>query len=302
VTQTAANPPSRPLGAALWMLGAVASFSAMAVAGREAAHELDTFEIMIYRSALGLVIILAVVFFTGQGHRLSTARLPLHFLRNLFHFAGQNFWFLALSLIPLAQVFALEFSYPIIVALLSPMLLGERMSRSRLTATALGFIGILIVTRPSASSLSLGTVCALLAAVGFAGSAIATKVLTRTQAVINILFWLTVMQGVMGLVCAGLDGDIALPSLRIVPMLVVLGIAGLAGHLCLTMALSLAPAAVVTPMDFARLPVIALVGAIFYSESIDPFVIAGGSVIFAANYLNVRAEAARSGKAISQRQ
>ena len=94
------------LRAALWMSGAVLSLSVMAVAGRAAAFDLDTFEIMLYRSVLGLGIVLAVAGVMGRLGDIRAARLGLHAGRNLAHFAGQNLWFYAITVIPLAQVFA----------------------------------------------------------------------------------------------------------------------------------------------------------------------------------------------------
>ena len=106
------SPHSATARAVLWTLGAVASFTTLTVAGREAGLILDTFEIMTYRSAIGLVIVVAVAVATGRTGQIRTNRLGLHLLRNLLHFFGQNLWFYALTAIPLALVVALEFSYP----------------------------------------------------------------------------------------------------------------------------------------------------------------------------------------------
>lgn len=281
------------LRAALWMSGAILSLSLMAVAGRAAATGFDTFEIMLYRSILGLVIVLAVAGALGRLHEIRAARLGLHAGRNLAHFAGQNLWFYAITVIPLAQVFALEFSSPLWVLLLSPLILGEKLTRMRALAGAIGFLGVMIVARPSPESLNPGVVTAALSAIGFALSAILTKRLTRTETITGILFWLTVMQGVMGLVCAGWDGDIALPTWDGAWPLVLIGVGGLVAHLCLTMALSIAPATVVVPIDFIRLPAIAVVGALVYNEAIDIWVFVGAIVIFGANYFNIWLETRR---------
>ena len=151
----------------------------------------------------------------------------------------------------------------------------------------MGFAGILIVARPGMGEMNVGVLAAAASAIGFAGSIMLTKLLTRTETITCILFWLTVMQSVFGIVMAGYDGDIALPSAQSVPWLVLIGFAGLFAHLCLTTALSLAPAAIVAPLDFARLPVIAVVGMLFYGESLDIFVLIGAVIIFFANYTNI---------------
>ncbi|MEZ5779604.1 MAG: DMT family transporter [Paracoccaceae bacterium] len=281
----------RPVAAAVWMIGSIAGFSALAVSGREIGAALDTFEMMLYRSLIGVVAVSAFAIVTGRRGEIEARHLRLHLFRNIVHFAGQNLWLVALTLIPLAQLFALEFSYPIMVALTAPVFLSERLTPTKIAAAAMGFLGILIVARPfGAEGLSIGLVTALLCALSFAGSAIITKRLTRIATVICILFWLAVMQTGLSLICAGWDGRIALPTREVLPWVVVMGLAGLGAHLCLTMALSLAPASVVTPVDFLRLPIIALVGMSFYGEALDPWVFAGGAVIFAANWINIRAE------------
>lgn len=278
---------SNILQASLWMTGAILSFTSMAIAGRAVSLDLDTFEIMMYRSLIGIVIVLSVSHILGTRRQIERSNLGLHFLRNLAHFAGQNLWFFALTVIPLAQVFALEFTSPIWVLLLSPLILQERLSLNRVLAALIGFIGILIVTRPEAENLSFGQLAAALAAIGFAGSAVFTRLLTRKTSITNILFWLTLMQAGMGLICAGYDGDIALPSLDSLPWVVLISVAGLVAHFCLTTALGLAPATVVIPIDFTRLPVIALVGMLLYQEPLDSFVFLGALIIFAANYTNI---------------
>ena len=281
---------SNALRAALWMIGSIASFSLMAVAGRAVSVELDTFEIMMYRSFVGLIVIFIVAGATGHYRDITTRTPGLHLMRNLSHFAGQNLWFYAITVIPLAQVFALEFTSPLWVLVLSPLILGERMTPMRTLAAICGFIGILIVARPTPDTVSPGTVAAALAAIGFAFSIIFTKRLTRTETLTCILFWMTVMQAVFGLVCAGFDGDITWPSAITAPWLIVIGLGGLVAHFCLTTALSIAPATVVIPIDFARLPVIAVVGMLVYNETIDLFVILGAAIIFSANYLNIWSE------------
>lgn len=289
--------PARTLRAALWMLGAIVSFTSMAVAGREVSLELDTFEIMAYRSAIGVLLVVGVGWATGGLASVTRRHLGLHAARNIAHFTGQNLWFFALATIPLAQVFALEFTSPIWVTLMAPLFLGERLTPLKLVVVAAGFLGIVIVARPGVAPLDAGTVAALGAALGFATTAIFTKRLTGTQTVTCILFWLTTMQLVLGVACAGADGDIALPSAASLPWLVLIGCAGLAAHLCLTTALSLAPASVVMPMDFARLPVIAVIGMAAYAEPLDPLVFLGGAVIFGANYVNVISQRRRDARA-----
>jgi len=281
---------SQTIKAVIFMSGAIVSFSAMAVAGRAISFELDTFEIMMYRSIVGICVVLILGRMFGTLGQITKRNLGTHFIRNISHFAGQNLWFYAITVVPLAQVFALEFTSPLWVLLLSPLLLNERWTQMRVLAGVMGFVGILIVTRPTGQSLNIGVIAAALSAIGFAGSAIFTKRLTRTETITCILFYLTVMQLAFGVICAGYDGDIAMPSLDTLPWLVLIGFAGLLAHFCLTTALSLAPATVVMPVDFIRLPVIAMVGMLVYAEAIDMWVFIGAAIIFTGNYMNIWSE------------
>lgn len=281
------------LRAAFWMIGAIASFSAMAVAGRTVGATHDTFEIMLYRSIVGFVIVVAVAALAGTLHQVNRRHLDVHLMRNLAHFAGQNLWFYAVTVIPLAQVFALEFTSPLWVLVLSPLILGERLTRLRALAAALGFVGILIVARPSPETINAGVIAAATAAICFALTIVFTKRLTRSATITCILFHLTAMQIVMGAVCVFWDGQVTLPDAASLPWLVLIGCAGLLAHFCLATALSIAPATVVVPIDFMRLPLIAIVGALVYSEALDPLVFAGAAVIFAGNYLNIWGETRR---------
>lgn len=285
----AVQPQGNVLRAALWMTGAITSFSLMAVAGREVSVDLDTFELMMYRALIGAVVITAVGAATGRMPQIRTRRLGLHAVRNLCHFTGQNLWFYGIAMIPLAQLFTFEFTTPLWVALLAPLVLGERLNRARLIAIGLGFAGILVVARPGLTPFGPGHLAAALSAVGFAGSVLATKRLSATDAVWTILFWMTWMQALFGLICAGIDGDIALPQPESVKWVVIVGLCGLSAHLSVTSALRWAPASVVSPMDFVRLPIIAIVGMFVYDEALEPAVFAGAALILAGNLLNIRA-------------
>lgn len=278
----------RPLAAAFWMIGAIGAFTAMAIATRQINGVHDTFEILAYRSMIGWVIVVVLAVLLGRLRDVRTDRLPSHVVRNVFHFTGQSLWFWAITMIPLAQVFALEFTSPIWVILLSPIFLGERLTRRKLGAAALGFAGVWIVAQPDFDHIEPGVLAAAAAAFFFASTNLMTKALTRGEPILSILFWLTLMQAVFGTVAMTVFGTVTLPTLATLPWLVLIGIAGITAHFSLTTALSLAPASTVVPVDFARLPIIAVVGALFYAEPIQPSLFAGAGLIFLGIWLTLR--------------
>lgn len=285
---------SNPLKAAVWMLGAVASFAAMAVAGRAIQVEMDTFELMLYRSFIGLAVVVAVLAARRGGFAtLRTARPWLHVKRNVIHFSGQNLWFYAVVLIPLGELAALEFTNPIWVALLAPFLLAEPLTRTRLLAAALGFAGILVVAQPGSAAIGPGQAAALAAAVCFALNTIYTRQIMSHDSVLCVLFWMTLSQGTMSLVLA-LPGGIPAPTLAMAPWLLLVGLTGLSAHYALTSALGHAPASIVAPMEYIRLPVVTALGVLLYDEPLRGAVFAGAALIIGGNLINLRAETRRA--------
>ncbi len=278
---------SNTIKAAYWMVGAMFSFSLMAVSGRELGGYLDTFEIMMYRSLIGIFIVFIFLLYNKSFFEISLKNIKLHFIRNIFHFAGQNLWFFAVIYIPLSQLFAFEFSVPIWVAVLAPIFLKEKLTFVRVFAILVGFVGILIVARPNFSSLDPAIISAALCAIGFAVTSIATKKLTSTESITCILFWLTTMQFLFGFICAGIDGEIDFPEGFELIWIIIIGICGIVAHFCLTKALSLAPAIIVSPLEFFRLPFISIIGYMMYNESLEFFVFFGSVLVLFANIINI---------------
>ena len=283
----------RPLAAALWMTGSIGAFTSMAIATRQINGAHDTFEILAYRSVIGWLLVVGIAVALGQAGRIRRDRVGSHLVRNVFHFTGQSLWFWAITLIPLAQVFALEFTSPIWVILLSPLFLGEHLTRRKLLAAALGFAGILIVARPDFTALEPGVLAAAGAAAFFAATNLMTKALTKDgEAIVSILFWLTLIQACFGSIAMLADGSVTLPTAATLPWLALIGVAGITAHLCLTTALSLAPASTVVPVDFARLPIIAAIGALVYDEPVEASLFLGAALIFGGIWLNLRQRSA----------
>ena len=270
------------------MAGWLAALLTLTISGRELTGELPVFVVMLWRSVMGVVFISPFIAWQGGGP-LRTGRVRWHLARNLAHYSAQFCWFLAISLIPLAEVVSIEFTLPIWTAILAGIFLGERVTGLRLAAIALGFAGILIIIRPGLSPIGLGQIAALYAAVVFAVSVVMTKSLTRTDDSLTIVVYMFALQGVIGLVPA-LQVWVW-PSAEKWPWVLVLGLAGTASHFCLAKAITSADATVVMPMDFLRVPVTAVAGWLLYSEGIDAFLVAGAALILVGNTLNLRGPA-----------
>ena len=277
----------------LWMTGTLLSFSTMALSIRGLAGALSIFEILLVRSTLGVTILLALAAIQPELRAgLVPRRMGLNLIRNVVHFASQYAWALGITLLPLATVFALEFTMPAWLVLLAVTVLGEKVTPSRIGVVVLGCIGVFIIVRPGFETFHPASFLVLAAAFGFAVFNTLTKKLTKTETAFAIVFWMNAMQLPMGL--AGSDplffyklGAAQIPSI------VGIGVAGLSAHYCLANAFRSGDASLVVPLDFLRLPLIAVVGWLFFGEKLDVLVFVGAAIIIAGILWNLHTEAKR---------
>jgi drug/metabolite transporter (DMT)-like permease len=242
---------------------------------------MGVFEILTFRTAIAFLIVLAMVARAGTA-TLRTRRMGVHLWRNGFHVTGQAAWVYAIGVLPLATVFAIEFTMPVWTGLLAALFLGERITRPRLVMVAMGFAGVLVILRPGTGVFQWASLVMLVGALCYAVQMIGTKQLSTTDSPLAVLFWMSVIQTPVSFLFA-LPGWVA-PQPPDWPWLAAIGIGSFTAHYSLTRAMRLADASVVTPVDFFRLPLIAVVGALFYGEAFDPMVMLGAAFMFAGTY------------------
>ena len=275
---------SLPLAVA-WMFAALVSFLLMAIAGRELSAEVGPAQIVAFRNMICLAL-LAVILARVGWKQARSAKPGRHLLRNAIHFGAQFGWFYAIARIPIAEVFAIEFTTPIWTALLAALFLGERLTMARVSAIALGFCGVLVILRPCLAILDPAAFAALAAAFGYACSYIFTKDLVATDRPVAILLWMNAVQ--LPLALAASASIWVVPSPALWPWVAITGVVGLTSHYCLSRALQYGEATVVTPIDFLRLPLAAAVAWMLYGERVDPWVFLGAAIIFGGVWLNLR--------------
>lgn len=279
----------------LWMVGALLSFSVMAVSIRELSHAgLSIFEILAIRSGVALVVLLVLLAVRPDLREYARPRrMGLNLFRNTVHYASQFSWALSLTMLPLATVFALEFTMPAWTALLAVWFLHERMTPSRLGVVVLGLIGVLVILRPGIAGFNPAAMLVLLAAFGYAITMITTKQLTMTETTFGIVFWMAVIQFPLSLIGSDIGVFVHFETRHILPALGV-GTAGMTSHYCLSNAFRSGDATLVVPLDFMRIPLIAVVGWAFYGERLDIFVLLGALIIVSGVLWNLRSEVARA--------
>lgn len=273
-----------------WMAGWLTLMVVIAVAGREAMRALAVWQVMELRSLIGLVLLWPLVRAAGGLRAMRTPRLAQHAARNCVHYLAQAGWLAALMLIPLAQVVAIEFTMPIWTACLAAAFLGERIDAPKALAVVLGLAGVAIIVRPSAAGLEAGQLIALAAALGFAISVTMTKSLTRTDHATRIMFWMLVVQSLLGVVPAALVWRT--PTLPVMGWVLLVAFCGTFSHYCMARAMHHAEATTLVPIDFLRVPLTALAGWAIYAERVDLLTVAGTALILLGNLLNLLRPAA----------
>lgn len=281
----------------LWMSGALLSFSMMAVSVRELSGVFNVFEILVFRSASGVSFLLLLAALKPDLRPLLfTRRIGLHGLRNVVNFSAQVGWAQGIVLLPFATVFALEFTTPLWVAVLAVLILGEKLTPGRIASLVLGFLGVLVIVRPGVATFQPAALLVLASAIGFAVTSIVTKKLISTEATFTILFYMNLMQLPLNLAGCDLGFLGRLESSHTLPVLGMM-ISGLASHYCLTNAFRSGDAILVIPLDFLRIPLIALVGWMFYAETVQATVFFGAGLIIAGIVWNLTAESRQAAAA-----
>jgi drug/metabolite transporter (DMT)-like permease len=271
----------------LWMLGAVLSFAAMAIAVRELQKHMGSFEIVFLRSVVMLGLGAILVSRAGLAV-LRTHRIGAHFSRNLIHLLGQILWVYSIGALTLATVFAIEFTMPVWTAILAALFLHERLTPPRLVQLVLGLVGVLIILRPGVGTFHPAAVAMIIGSLCYASSFVFTKRLSSTDSALAILFWMSVIQAPISLALA--IPQWVTPPAADLPWILGVGAGAFFAHYCMTRSMMLVDATVAVPIDFIRLPLIAVVGAVFYNEPFDPMVIVGAAVIFAGTYYSLSRE------------
>ena len=268
---------SKPLAAALFMLGAMVCFSTMGAFIRLAAEQLHSLEVVFFRNFLAFLMMVPWLIRQGPGV-MKTRRLGLYTVRSLFNIVGMAAGFTAITLIPLAEATALSFTAPLFATLGAALVLGEVVRARRITALAIGFIGMLVVLRPGLETISTGAILALTNAVTIAITIIIVKKLTDTERPETIVMYMALLQTPMALIPALWVWQWPDPLIWI--WLICLAGAGTIGHLLYTGAIQLAEVSQIQPLDFVRLPVIAVMGYFLFDEIPTIWIWIGGAAIF----------------------
>ena len=269
-------------------LGIVSTVCAAITNGliRDLSSEVHPLEIAFFRCLFG-VFVLAAFLTRGGWSPLRTERLGLHMVRGALQAGSMLLFFMGLSLAPLAKVSALNFSTPLFATLLAFLVLHETIRVRRIVALAVGFLGALLILRPGVTALDAGAHMILVSAAMSGLILVIIKMLARTDSSLAITIYGTLFALPLTLLAA-LPVWTTPALANLIPLIGIGAISSL-GNLCWAQALKESEVTVVAPLEFAKLPWVAIIGYVYFSEVPDIWTWVGGLIIFsAATYIAYR--------------
>ncbi|MDE0058572.1 MAG: DMT family transporter [Defluviicoccus sp.] len=270
-----------PVVGVLWMFGAAVAFSVALALVRHLSATYSTFEIVVFRLIFGIVVLLPWLARVGRAG-LRTNNLRLYAVRAAFAYSAMFCGYYAVRLITIADAVALQFTLPIFTLIFAVILLKERAYAHRWIATVLGFVGVLIIVRPGFAEVNAGVAIALAAALLFGVVDVSTRFLARDDGIRTILFYGFVMQVPIAAIPAAVTW--VTPTLADLPWILAFATAALGAQICITKSLAAAEASLVSPVLYLRLPMVALIGFVFFDELPSVWTWVGAALLFGCTY------------------
>ena len=277
-----------PIQGGIYMTMAALLFSGMNLIIRILSEHVHTLEIPFFRNLFALLFMLPWALNAGITN-LKTRQLKMHTIRAVVGVASMMAWFTALSIIPLAEAVALSFTAPLFATVGAALILGEVVRARRWTATAIGFIGTLVVLRPGVADVNALTLLPIGAAVLMASSTLCVKVLARSEAPAVIVLYMGLLMTPLSLIPALFVWE--WPSATAWGLFVLLGLIAAISHIFFTCAFAKCDASAMQPFDYTRLPFVALLGYLYFGEVPSGWIWLGGAIIAGSAIYIARHEA-----------
>ncbi len=282
-----ATAPQSAMRGITWMIAATFLYAFSFVIIRELSQDFSVFELSFLRATMGTLVMLPWLARAGLA-ALRTSRLKLYCLRAVVTYSGMVCWFYGLANVPLADATALMFASPLFTVAIVAVALGEQVTRRRMAAILVGFAGAMLIIRPGFAHIALPIVALLYTTVAYGAANALTRGLALSENANAVVFYQFAL--VLPVSAGPASLDWITPGWDDMPLILVFGAISLVSMQCFTRALAAAPAAVVMPVFYLQLPVVAVLAFLFYGEAPDIWVWIGGAVICAASYDIARGE------------
>lgn len=274
--------------AAFWVIVSGFCSTIMNVIVREAADELHPFEITFFRCLFGFVALVPWIVRAGPGTLKSRKKL-YYTLRGAVSLVSMLSWFYGITLVPLATATALNFTSPLFATLGAALVLGEAVRLRRWTALIVGFLGVIVILRPTPADFDPSALVIVFSAMTGGMNVVTVKFLARTESPTAIVTYLMLYLTPLSLVPALFVWQ--WPSLMAIGWMILLGALGTLSHLSMVRGYGLVDASACAPFEFLRLPFAAFLGYALFHEVTDLWTWAGATAIAASAIYVARREA-----------
>ena len=263
---------------AVYMILSVLFFSFMDILIK-VTDEYDVGQIMFFRALFGLIPIFFLIPKNRIKNFYKTKNIKLHFFRSFFGAIAMAAIFIGLRNLQLAEVTALAFSGPLWVVLFSMFFLSEKIRLKRWIAVGLGFIGVIIISKPGFDNLNFYYIYPIIFCIGFAGVSILIRKLTLAgEPVWLIAFYFSLVSGLGGLLTIPL-GLWKMPNTYDFILLILIGLLGGIANLLLTQSYKLAEVTLTTPLKYLSLVIAIIFGFYFFDEIPSTHTLSGAAFI-----------------------
>lgn len=286
-----ASVDASPAAGVAWMMLAIGLLSLMDALAKALSARYPIFELVFFRAALSLPVLLPFLLREGGIRALRSRRPLLQLGRAVAGVTAVTLFFYAVALMPLADAVILGFSAPLMVTALSVPLLREPVGPRRWIAVLIGFIGVAVTVQPGSGLFSPIALLPLGAALAYAFIAIFTRQLTASDGNASIVFWTAIAAMVAGGLSLPFDG--VWPALSDWPLLALLGLLGALGQLAMTQAFRLAPVSVIAPFEYSGILWAVGLGWLWFGELPPGSAYAGAAIIAASGLYILRRETRR---------
>ena len=273
-------------GALLMTLGCL-GFSAMNILIRFAAVELHPFQIAFFRNLFALLPMLPWLV-SHWPDALVTKHFKLHFWRAAVGLTAMLLWFYSVTVLPLSEAVALNFTVPLFATAGAALILGEVVRARRWTATLIGFLGVLVIVRPGFSEVTWATALPVLAAGFMAGAVLLVKRLSDTDAPVTIVLYMNLMLTPLSLIPAMFVWR--WPGWEVWLAVIAIGAIATGAQIMVTRAYKATEASIVLPFDYTRLPFVAVMAYFAFGQTTDLWTWVGAGVIAASSIYIARRE------------
>jgi len=279
----------------LLMTATAALFGCLDTTAKYLGQYMPAVEVAWLRFVTHTVLVVLLLRLWSRPFHLKTRRPLLQIVRGTFMFGTTSLNFVALTYLDLTEAVSIMFATPLLVTALAGPFLGEKVGMRRWTAVSIGFLGVVVITRPGFGTFNVGVLFSLGAMLTNAFYILLTRKIGTTESSEGMIFYSGAV-GAVGLAPVALPSAV-MPELWLVPLIFLTGVFGGFGHYLLIRAPRIAPASTLAPFIYTQILWMTLTGYVIFDEIPGLWTVIGASIVVGSGLYILHREHLRKGGA-----